>query len=63
LPKGALCVLDVAAEGEHSLEDIAALLGDCTKSRVGQILHEALKKLREREDVAALAEILDPGDG
>jgi hypothetical protein len=46
------CVLDVAAEGPHSLEEIAILLG-ITRERVRQIEEVALMKVANDEDFQA----------
>lgn len=55
---GGRCALVIANQGEHSLEEIAELLGEgVSRSRVGQILHEALRKLRA-EAADDLAEFL-----
>jgi hypothetical protein len=43
------CALDVAAEGPHSCQEIANLLG-CTRERVRQIEAQALRKLGRRGD-------------
>jgi hypothetical protein len=53
------CVLAVAAERPRGLGEIAELLGECSRNAVGQVLQNAMRKLRQHPDVAVLAEFLD----
>lgn len=61
LPAGG-CVLAQAAAGEHSLDELAELLG-VSRALAGEILKQALRKLRRAGDVALLAEFLDRTSG
>lgn len=47
------CALEVAAEGAHTLEQVAVFLG-MSKERVRQIEESALAKLRQKPDLRRL---------
>lgn len=42
------CSLDVANQGEHTLEEVGALIGDLTQERVRQIQERALQRLEKK---------------
>ena len=47
------CALDVANEGEHTLEEVAVVLG-VSKERVRQLEESALTKLRQKPELRRL---------
>lgn len=44
----ASCTLDVAEEGEHTLEEVAEIIGGISRERVRQIEEVALHKLKKK---------------
>lgn len=44
----ASCTLDVADQGEHTLEEIAEIMGGLSRERIRQIEETALRKLRQK---------------
>ena len=48
------CALDIADDGDHTLDEVATLIGNVTRERIRQVETKALWRLSKRPSVKAL---------